>query len=742
MFDPARVFTAKAISLESLLRQPGQCFYVPAYQREYAWDDEKVDRLLSDIASGVVQLIDNDDAVTFLGTLIAIHDTSHTTIEPQVVGMVPARVLTIIDGQQRLTTISLLLAGVYNELSERFGPKSHFTPELASFFSQHCNSLKPLLGQMLEDDQLVGEAQYYPKIIRAYRDSWSQSPLTMKYESPIASFLHHFGEWSRTDQHQKFEYFDDEVIRQRFGRIKKILRSEIACADADSEVQIPPTSVLLGSKTLISDLFQGGIPDTVKTELIKAGDDSRESELFNIIVFARFLINRVAVTLVSANSEEYAFDMFESLNTTGEPLTAFETLKPRVIRAEEHAKYQGSPSKVSMDSTDRYLNRHSGSKRIKATEDLVISFAGMNDGEKLSKRLYSQRRYLSRSYSKLDGKIDEQREFVDDLAVLAGVYDSFWSPVAPHLPKLEKVSFLDEQRLYIEILRATNHSIILPALARMYSEVLKGKISASELSGALRSFVGFLILWRAYTGGTGRIDDQYRKLMKEKFSREIADVVSLAGLNEFFRENLKKIDTDLPGDLTRADWVQRSKATPIYSNNRFITRAMLLVATHDSVPDPSEPGLIKTGMDHVLPTLSIKVWEGAEALTVEHVAPQTQTPEWDRKIYESGEMVHCLGNLALVPQGANSGLSNLNWKTKRWCFRILAATSIEERDSLIAAARSEKHVIPPSVASSSTFKLFTASLANLDEEWNSEFVTKRSERLCELVWDRVYSWIE
>ena len=45
-------------------------------------------------------------------------------------------------------------------------------------------------------------------------------------------------------------------------------------------------------------------------------------------------MNRVQVVVVSASKEEYAFDMFESLNTTGEPLTAFETFRPRVIEIE------------------------------------------------------------------------------------------------------------------------------------------------------------------------------------------------------------------------------------------------------------------------------------------------------------------------------------------------------------------------------------------------------------------------
>ena len=55
-------------------------------------------------------------------------------------------------------------------------------------------------------------------------------------------------------------------------------------------------------------------------------------------------MHKVGVTVVSAPGA-YAFDMFESLNTTGEPLTVFETFRPKVIQAEGLDKYENSDSK-------------------------------------------------------------------------------------------------------------------------------------------------------------------------------------------------------------------------------------------------------------------------------------------------------------------------------------------------------------------------------------------------------------
>lgn len=75
-------------------------YQIPKYQREYTWTQNQWDDLFNDI-------IDNDKEY-FLGTTIVIdqtdnhHDMTH---------------LELVDGQQRLTTLSLLLAAIYKHLS-------------------------------------------------------------------------------------------------------------------------------------------------------------------------------------------------------------------------------------------------------------------------------------------------------------------------------------------------------------------------------------------------------------------------------------------------------------------------------------------------------------------------------------------------------------------------------------------------------------------------------------------------
>lgn len=73
-------------------------FVIPIYQRNYVWEKENINQLLSDLEK-MIPFIDDDDKYHFLGSIVYI-DTLHKGSFNE---------WTIIDGQQRLTTIFILL---------------------------------------------------------------------------------------------------------------------------------------------------------------------------------------------------------------------------------------------------------------------------------------------------------------------------------------------------------------------------------------------------------------------------------------------------------------------------------------------------------------------------------------------------------------------------------------------------------------------------------------------------------
>jgi hypothetical protein len=76
-------------------------FHVPKYQREYTWRKWQWEQLLNDIE-------DNDPGY-FMGSIICVSDAQTITPGGELI-------YEVVDGQQRLTTLSLLLAAIHSKL--------------------------------------------------------------------------------------------------------------------------------------------------------------------------------------------------------------------------------------------------------------------------------------------------------------------------------------------------------------------------------------------------------------------------------------------------------------------------------------------------------------------------------------------------------------------------------------------------------------------------------------------------
>lgn len=122
-------------------------YEIPAYQRPYSWEKENVQQLLEDVWEAYTA----DDPEYFIGSLITIERERDQSYE-------------VVDGQQRLTTLSLILAALRDrigdaavkaELNKRLLPQNVFTGEAEtprltlrqkdqSFFRRHVLEGKPV----------------------------------------------------------------------------------------------------------------------------------------------------------------------------------------------------------------------------------------------------------------------------------------------------------------------------------------------------------------------------------------------------------------------------------------------------------------------------------------------------------------------------------------------------------------------------------------------------------------------
>ena len=114
--DLTEIFTPVPRTTEAVLGEPGTGFYVPIYQRGYNWDNKHIGRLFEDVGHGLQSLVENEDSITFLGTLIVIDESMPPDVDR---GEVPSGVRIVIDGQQRLTTILLMNICLHDEIRRR-----------------------------------------------------------------------------------------------------------------------------------------------------------------------------------------------------------------------------------------------------------------------------------------------------------------------------------------------------------------------------------------------------------------------------------------------------------------------------------------------------------------------------------------------------------------------------------------------------------------------------------------------
>lgn len=773
------IFEATSRSLRELLSENGLGLYIPPYQRPYGWDKSKVEKLLDDTLHGLCMLTESEDSFTFLGTIITIHDINYLTVQPIVRDEVPAKVLTVIDGQQRLCTLLLLSVCLHNQI--RLKHRQVFKvgqPDgddvATSWVNDQVLSLIKNLGATIYERQASGTSPLYPRIIRAFADQWSKKAPQARYESPIAHLISSYSEIAEADTSTDFRPSAREGVSEgerdlvrRYGEIRGTLRDLSKGKPHGDLESIPRLEDIAVSKNFQKALLNHEFPDEVLT-LMKATLDPALGELLRLLMIGSYTLNRIALTVVKGKNENYAFTIFESLNTTGEPLTAFETFKPRVVYAEGLAEYERSNSRSYVDKVSDYLSDFRvGNPLQNATSELLVSFALAETGDKLAKRLADQRAYLKEEYERHDGDSEKRVRFVRHLSDTSSFLRYAWSPAddqPPLLADLPVNATTDAVRLCISFLKQLGHSMVIPPLVRFYEAALHADSAERaekilHIDEAIRAMTAFSVLWRASRRGTANIDSEYRAIMTGADS--LTDLGPLARTPKLKADGNPKTPTidvaglrhELVARLThrdhgeivdREDWINRARLLPAYDNSQVLSRFLLLAAYHDTVEDPNSPGLITKGKEASGECLTFAGFKDEIHLTLEHVAPQSQNDAWPPGLYTNKEEIHRLGNLVLLPRKANSSVRARPWEEKRAMYAALGARSKEEAKEVLDRAVERgmmKSDSTESLVELSKHMPHLSSLGRRDDEWNADFIEARSRRLLELAWDRLWPWL-
>ena len=137
-------------------------FNIPDYQRHYSWKPDQIDQLFNDIM--------NEEKEYYIGNLlITKNDNAQDT---------DVKVYDVIDGQQRLTTLSLFLLAIWERAQEWLDNDDTPKPDIKSLIRLQADIKRRLLVnedvdtprlQLLDDDDVI-----YAKLLQVLKEDDDQ----------------------------------------------------------------------------------------------------------------------------------------------------------------------------------------------------------------------------------------------------------------------------------------------------------------------------------------------------------------------------------------------------------------------------------------------------------------------------------------------------------------------------------------------------------------------------------------
>lgn len=760
-------FDAPALkSAGAFMSEPGSHFYIPAYQRGFSWLPSNVERLFDDIVSGAGVLRQDEKSISFIGAMVCFNDLRYTTIDPLIRPDVPARVLTVVDGQQRLIALTMA-AGILHDYLRVNAQK---LPD--GWLKNQTQDAQAQLEGMLEEKTNYGETDFYPRMIRAYADQWARTTDNARYLSPLSSFVSGYHIFRESNPKKGYAHetpqgiLQDEIATHKsFENILRKMRAEVGeivsgkrRKEERGEYVLPPVAAMAESKKLLSALFRiEEMPESIDE------NDRLACEVFRATVLARYIMEKIHFVVVTVkHKEDYAFDIFESLNTTGQILTAFETFVPAVVKYVEPENYGASESKKHMDGVKKYIDGlGKDNEKTRTTAEMITSFALAETGDKISRVLREQRGYLRRTYEKFGGDTVARERFTRHFMHTAAVYQHLWYG-EENLPDYadspfrgwgnETQKLVSEANFGLSFLVHAQNEIARAVIVRFYERIMLADDGDKEacvvnFCKAAKAIAAFFALWRSSRSTTDGIDAKYRRLMTGSERRGIVSLNRQSGgvpvadslqgnLVGFLKEGGSSGRTVLSED----EWVGHVTNIPVYPL-KGVSRFLLLLAFHDAIPDEDGLGILRRATPNASPLISPNTWFSQNHETVEHVIPKGQA----RDLKVQAEELDYLGNLTLVPRVINSILSDRPWEEKRVIYRILAAETEDARRELLAAADFLGEGSKQKLAESLHLPLVKAMPLNFGDVTNAEsaqeVIRKRGENLARMAWLKLSDWV-
>lgn len=325
-------------------------YHIPRFQREYVWGKYNWSKLLEDI-------YDNDPG-HYMGSVICVNETNELSPSNELV-------YEVVDGQQRLTTLSILLAAIY---------------------SKFVNEVTTIQPELKEDHEYIIKCNNIrQRLLKKVEVKFNQLPWGVFKTANLTYCL-------RVQPSTQENNLDDY----------KYILSEIGVLP---EISKPKNC---GNRKLYKAFkyFHNNIPD----------DFNRLKDLLE-------RINKLSFIHISESSQSKAFLLFETLNYRGVPLSAIDIIKNKMLATLEskhnikiddsYDQWQKLLENLPEDNQDRFLRQFYNA--FKFNQEIKI--------EKITKATGSTTIAIYENLIKKDAK-----KIFEDLSEKSRIYNQLIEP--------------------------------------------------------------------------------------------------------------------------------------------------------------------------------------------------------------------------------------------------------------------------------------------------------------------------
>lgn len=753
-------FLTENRSVLDFLNQSGQGLYIPLYQRDYSWDSDNIEQLLEDLTRGIQRIAsgevsDDNKEIRFLGTIITVVEPNRNHIYPVDIQALPSRIEKLIDGQQRISTIALmatLLTKRLTEIKNKVKPNNPIYEQI----NEICEKIwiKKKLSPIFSFDLGRGTPTLKPKIIRGTKDYWTRAEdVDIAYKSELSNYLGHFIKaYSDKTSYPCLtkEKYGNTLLYQNGRRIESWLKKTVSTAHKEQNDDDFSTAEEILSHFSQDHLWEFERPDLVEIIKEKNFDDIKSNsyilcELVQTLSVCHYLLDRCCFTIIQPTDDDWAFDMFQSLNATGTPLTAIETFKPTVVNTvdgEDGHQFKDSDSDKSFKKVENFLSEATtAAQKNKRTNDYLTSFFVAYDGRTMSTHFSYQRKVLNNVYESLSAFTDKER-FVKKMGNYAEFYQNWIKYDGKDNSTFPGIGSTDDANLasmLILFLKDSKHKMAITMLGSMYESIIENNAESTEdFISVVKAVAAYYFLWRSAFSNSG-LDSTYREFFKRKKDFSVDTVKT------YLKDVLKNREID-----TLNSWKGKAINYLKYdSTGKDVIRLALLIAAQDTIPDEANKGLIRIGRDNTSKKyMSVDNWISSDLKTIEHIAPQTNKDNmWDASLYDTHiEPFQSLGNLTLLPPVLNSSAGNKGWKEKLLYYQCVAEKDPEKINGIESRAAALGIMLNTStieLLKESHFNEHLSSISSMsaDDKWDRELVDKRTDVILDIVWDRVSKWL-